>query len=217
MKPGIVRILIVDDHPLIRSGLAAELQKAPDMTIAGEASDADEAISRSRSLKPDLMLLDIALPGKSGLEVLKELQLELPDIKIIMLSGFPERQYAIRCLKDGASGYITKDTASTDLISAIRKVMNGEKFISASLADLLVAEIGPDVKRLPHEDLSDREFQILCLVGQGNTISEIAKILSLSISTINTYRARILTKLRLKTTAQLIRYVLDNNLTVIKK
>ncbi len=211
------RILVVDDHPLVRSGLIAELSKASDLTVAGEAADGDEAIERVRTLKPDLVLLDIALPGKNGLDVLKELQAESPDLKVLILSGFPERQYAIRCLKNGAKGYITKDTASAELVTAIRRVMNGGKFISASLAELLAGEIHADPKHLPHEELSDREFEILSLIGQGNTVSRIADILSLSVSTVNTYRSRILTKMNMETTAQLIRYALDNNLAMIKK
>ncbi len=212
-----VRVLIVDDHPLVRSGLVAELTKASDINIAGEAADGNEALQRARTLKPDLILLDIALPGKNGLEVLKDLQAEMPETKVLVLSGFPERQYAIRCLKSGAKGYLTKDTASAELIIAIRRVMKGGKFISASLAELLAGELGSDPKKLPHEELSDREFEILCLIGQGNTVSGIAEILSLSVSTVNTYRSRILSKMNLETTAQLIRYALDNDLTSLKK
>ncbi len=212
-----IRIVIVDDHPLVRSGLKAELSKASDMIIVGEAVDGSEALSKVRALRPDLVLLDIALPGKNGLEVLKELQAETPEVRSLMLSVFPERQYAIRCLRDGAAGYLTKDTTPAELISSIRRVAKGGKAISASLADLLAAEIGANGTRLPHEGLSDREFQILCLIGQGNTISEIAGILSLTVSSINTYRARILSKMHMKTTAQLVRYVLDNNLAFVRE
>ncbi len=211
------RVLIVDDHPLVRSGLVAELSKASEVAVVGEAADGNEAVAKARAAKPDLVLLDIALPGKNGLEVLKDLQAEMPEVKVLVLSAFPERQYAIRCLKSGAKGYITKDAASAELITAIRKVMNGGKFITGSLAELLAGEMDGNPQRLPHEQLSDREFQILCLLGQGNTVTEIAGILSLSISSVNTYRARILSKMHLRTTAQLIRYVLDNNLATVKK
>lgn len=211
------QILIVDDHPLVRSGLVTELSKASDITVAGEACDGNEALSMAHAVRPDLVLLDIALPGKNGLEVLKDLKAEMPEVKVLVLSAFPERQYAIRCLKNGAKGYITKDTASKELITAVRKVMSGGKFISASLAELIAGELGSNPKRLPHEELSDREFQILCLLGQGNTVTEIADILSLSVSSVNTYRARILSKMHLHTTAQLIRYVLDNDLATVKK
>lgn len=211
-----IRVLIVDDHPLIRAGLVSELSKASDIMVAGEAGDGNEVLSKARDVKPDLVLLDIALPGKNGLEVLKDLQAEMPKVKVLALSAFPERQYAIRCIRNGAEGYLTKDTASAELICAVRKVMNGGKFISASLADLLASEVGSNVKRLPHEYLSDREFQILCMLGQGNTVTEVATALSLSISSVNTYRHRILTKMHMQTTAHLIRYVLDNNLALVK-
>ena len=206
------RILIVDDHPLTRSGLVAELSKTPDISVVGEAGDGDEALRKARKLKPDLVLLDVALPGKSGLEVLKSLKAEFPSVKILMLSGHPESQYAVRCLRNGAGGYLTKDSGPADLIAAIRRVMSGGRFISTSLAELLAGEIASGAGHLPHEKLSDREFQILCLIGQGNTVTQIAGILSLSVSSVNTYRARLLSKMHLSTTAQLIRYVLDNNL-----
>lgn len=212
-----VRVLIVDDHPLVRGGIIAALSRDSDITVVGEAADGNEALTRARDMKPDLILLDIALPGKNGLELLKDFQAEMPEIRILMLSGFPERQYAIRCLKSGAKGYITKDMASKELTTAIRKVMKGGKFISSSLAELLADELDADSRRLPHEVLSDREFQILCLIGQGNTVSGVADILSLSVSTVNTYRSRILSKMNLETTAQLIRYALDNNLSELKK
>jgi DNA-binding NarL/FixJ family response regulator len=163
-------------------------------------------------VKPDLVLLDIALPGKSGLEVLKQLRAEMPAVRVLVLSAFPERQYAVRCLASGAQGYLTKQSAPEELMTAVRKVMRGGKYVSASLADLLAAGIGGDITRLPHEQLSDREFQVLCLLGQGKTVSQIAGILSLSLSTINTHRAHILGKMSMETTAQLIRYVVDNNL-----
>ena len=210
------RVLIVDDHPLVRKGLITELEDASDIVVADEASDGYEAITKARQLKPDLVLLDISLPGKNGLEVLKDLQSEMPEIKVLVLTAFPERQYAVRCLKSGAKGYITKDSASTDLVKAVRKVMAGGKFISASLADLLASELGTDPHRLPHEELSDREYEILCLIGEGKNVTKIADILNLSISSVNTYRRRILVKMRMESTSQLIRYALDNNLSLIR-
>ncbi len=211
-----IKILIVDDHPFVRHGLSSELAKASDMKIVGEAEDGFVAMSKAHSLKPDIVLLDISLPGKNGLDVLKQLQTELPHIKVLILSAFPEKQYAIRCLKNGAKGYLTKKSASGELLLAIRKIMRGGKYVSASLADLLASDVASDNTRLPHEELSDREFQVLCLFGQGKTVSEIADILSLSISTINTHRANILIKMNMDTTAQLIRYVIDNNLAELE-
>jgi two-component system, NarL family, invasion response regulator UvrY len=207
-----VRILIVDDHPIVRHGLKSELSRASDVKVVDEAADGNEAIAKARSSKPDLVLLDLALPGKTGLEVLKQLRAEMPHIRVLILSTYPEKQYAVRCLKNGAQGYLTKASASEELLSAIRKVMRGGKYVSASLADLLAAEIVSDGSKLPHETLSDREFQVLCLLGKGKTVSQIASDLSLSLSTINTYRAHILEKMNLENTAQIIRYVVDNNL-----
>lgn len=207
-----IRILIVDDHPLVRQGIAAALSTATDIRIVAEASDGEQALAKARSTTPDLILLDIALPGKNGLEVLKQLQAEMPHIHVLILSAFPEKQYAVRCLANGAKGYLTKQSATEELMRAVRKVMRGGKYVSASMADLLAAEIGTDAGRLPHELLSDREFQVLCLLGQGKTVSQIADTLSLSLSTINTHRAHILEKMKMETTAQIIRYVVDNNL-----
>ena len=207
------RVLIVDDHPIVRQGLRLVLDKSGEVEIVEEASDGDEAIEKARAAKPDLMLLDISMPGKSGLEVLKVLQAEMPQVRILILSTFPEKQYAVRCFANGAWGYLTKKSAPEELLDAIRKIMNGGKYVSASLGSLLADEIGSDVQRLPHERLSDREFQVLCLLGQGKTVSQIAENLSLSLSTINTYRAHILEKMKMETTAELVRYALDNNLS----
>ena len=206
------RLLIVDDHPLVRRGLTAALTASIDLEVVAEASDADEAVSKARTVKPDIVILDISLPGKNGLEVLKQLQAEMPRVKVLILSAFPEKQYAIRCLSNGAKGYLTKQHASDEIVEAIRKVASGGKYVSPALADLLADEIGSKRTGLPHEQLSDREFQVLCLIGRGQTVSEVARTLSLSLSTVNTHRAHILEKMRMDTNAQLVRYVLDNNL-----
>ena len=207
------RILIVDDHPVVRRGLAATLGADPDFIVAGEAADGDDAIMKARELRPDLVLLDIALPGKNGLEVLKTLRAEMPRLAVLVLSTFPERQYALRCLRSGARGYLTKSSASEELLDAVRKVREGGKYISAPLADLLAAELTRDPDRLPHERLSDREFQVLCMLGRGQSVPEVAAALSLSVSTVHTHRAHLLEKMNLETTAQLVRYVVDHNLS----
>ena len=210
-----VKILIVDDHPLFREGLAAELSKMSDVTIVAEASDGNGAIMKARECHPDLVLLDIALPGKDGMEVLKSLNSEMPQVKVLVLSAYPDRQYAVRCLKSGAKGYVTKSTAPEEINMAIKKVMSGRNYISASIADLLASQIGADISQAPHEKLSEREFQILCLFGQGKTVSQIAETLSLSLSTVSTHRAHILEKMGMQTNAQLIKYVIDNNLAAM--
>jgi len=206
------RILIVDDHPFVRQGLKAALAGSVEFEVADEASDGEEAVLKARSAKPDIVLLDISLPKKNGFEVLKQLQAEMPHVRILILSTFPEKQYAVRCFANGARGYLTKQSASDELLAALRKIMLGGKYVSASMADLLASVIDADAARPLHERLSDREFQVLCLLGQGQTVSQAAKTLSLSLSTVNTYRAHILKKMNMETTAQLIRYVLDNNL-----
>ena len=207
-----IRILIVDDHPVVRRGLRSSLAELPDMKVIDEARDGGEAIEKARTARPDLILLDISMPGKTGLEVLKQLHAEMPATRILILSTYPERQYAVRCLRSGAAGYLTKESASEELVTAIRKVAGGRKYVSASLAELLATELQSDPLKLPHENLSDREFEVLCLIGRGKTVSQIATVLSLSLPTVNTYRSRILDKMNLQSTAQLIHYVLENKL-----
>jgi two-component system, NarL family, invasion response regulator UvrY len=205
-------VLIVDDHPLVRQGVRAELSKTSDIKVVDEARNAEEGISKARELKPDIVLLDISLPGKNGFEVLRQLHAEMPTMHVLMLSTYPEKQYAVRCLANGARGYLTKESAPDELVSAIRKVAQGRKYVSASIAELLAEDVGALTDRLPHETLTDREFQVLCLLGAGKTVSQISEILSLSLSTINTHRSHILQKMKMGATAQLVRYAVDNGL-----
>jgi len=206
------RILIVDDHPVVRRGLAAMIGADPAMAVAGEAADGDDAILKVRELRPDLVLLDIALPGKSGLEVLKTIHAEMPDLPVLVLSTFPERQYAVRCLRSGARGYLTKSSAADELLGAVRKILDGGKYISAPLADLLASELSARNAGMPHERLSDREFQVLCMLGRGQSVAQVSAALSISVSTVHTHRAHVLEKMHLETTAQLVHYVIDNHL-----
>ena len=206
-----IRILIVDDHPIVRQGLRAALAELSDIEIVGEAQDGNEALVMTRQSNPGLVLLDISMPGRSGLEVLSQLRAEFPSMKILILSTYPEKQYAIRCLRGGASGYLTKESASAELVTAIRKVADGRKYVSPSLGELLATEINSG-GGTPHERLSSREFEVLCLIGRGKTVSQIAEMLSLSLPTINTYRARILEKMEMESTAQLVHYVIENKL-----
>jgi DNA-binding NarL/FixJ family response regulator len=207
-----ITVLIVDDHPLIRQGLSTALSNASDIKVIGEAQDADEALAKARSERPNIILLDISLPGKNGLEVLKQLHLEMPEIQVLILSTFPEKQYAVRCLKNGAAGYLTKRSRNDELLIAIRTIMRRGRYVNPALAELLVSEIGGRSEKIPHEKLSDREFQVLCLIGQGKKVSEISEILSISIPTVSTHRAHVLEKMNMKSTAELIQYVLTNNL-----
>jgi len=206
------RILIVDDHPLVRQGLKAGLSKAPDLKVIGEAETADEALTEARNQRPDIILLDISLPGRNGFEVLRQLHAEMPEVRILMLSTYSEKQYAVRCLRNGAWGYLTKKSSSDELIDAVRTVMQGRKYITSSLAQLLASEVSADSAKLPHEDLSDREFQILCLIGQGKTVAQIAEILSIGTSTVGTHRVHIFEKMNMHSTVELVRYALENKL-----
>jgi two-component system, NarL family, invasion response regulator UvrY len=205
-------VLIIDDHPFVRQGVRTELSKTSDIKVIDEAQNADEGMLKVREQKPDLVLLDISLPGKNGFEVLRQLHAEMPDTHVLILSTYPEKQYAVRCLANGARGYLTKESAPEELITAIRKVAQGKKYVSASIAELLAEDIGAGIDKLPHETLTDREFQVLCLLGAGKTVSQISDILSLSLSTVNTHRSHILQKMRMDTTAQLVRYTVDNGL-----
>jgi two-component system, NarL family, invasion response regulator UvrY len=206
-----LKIFIADDHLLIREGLKKLLLYETDLKIVGEADNPDETISFITQNEVDILVLDINLPGKSGLDILKQLKMFKPDLHVLILSMYSEEQYAERSLKAGAAGYLTKESATDELINAIRKVAKGGKYISNKLAEKLIFRKNYE-NELPHESLSDREFQVLKLMAKGKQQVEIANALNLSTSTINTYRSRILEKLGLKTNAELIHYALDNKL-----
>ncbi len=207
-----IRILIADDHSVVRAGLRQILSGVSDMTVVDEASSAYEAIDKIRRNYYSVIVLDIAMPGKSGLDALKEIKGEYPDLPVLMLSMYPEDQYAIRVLRSGASGYMTKDSAPEELVTAIRTVAAGRKYISPPLAEKLAFNLDEDTKKEPHEMLSDREYQVLCMIASGKTASEIADQLSLSVKTISTYRGRILEKMKLKNNAELTNYAIKNHL-----
>ena len=206
-----IRVLIADDHAVVRRGLLQILDDEPDLAPAGQASDAGEVLRIVRRDAVDVLVLDIAMPGGGGLEVLRQLQDLRPELPVLVLSVHAEKQYATRVLKAGAAGYLTKESAPEELVDAIRRVAAGERYITPSVAALLAdrLETRPGV---PHEALSDREFQVMCMLASGDAIGDIAEYLSLSAKTISTYRARILRKLHMDTTADIIRYALDHNL-----
>lgn len=206
-----LKIFIADDHLLIREGLKKLLQYESDLKIVGESDNPQDTIKYVTENDVDILILDINLPGQSGLDILKQLKTFKPDLHVLMLSMYPEGQFAERTLKAGASGYLTKEAATEELINAIHKVAKGGKYISNQLAEKLIFKKDSEYM-LPHEALSDREFQVLKLMASGKSQVDIAAELNLSTSTINTYRSRILEKLGLKTNAELIHYALQNKL-----
>ncbi len=207
-----IKILIADDHAVVRQGLKQILGEFPDLTVVDEATNGPEVLEKARAADWDVLVLDIALPGRSGFDILLELRAEKPDRPILVLSMHAEDQYALRVLKAGASGYLTKESVPEELIQAIRKVVSGGKYISPTLAEKLAFEIGAPSDRPPHEALSDREFQVMRMIAFGKTVTQIAEELSLSVKTVSTYRARVLQKMDLKTNADLIHYAIQHQL-----
>jgi len=206
------KVLVADDHPVVREGLKQIVARADDMVVVAEASDGPEVLQKNRRTHPDVVLLDISMPGRNGLEVLKQLKAKSPRMPILVLSQHPEEEYAIRALRAGASGYLTKESASGELITALRKVVHGGKYVSPSLAEQLASEVNHPSEKPLHETLSDREYEVLCLIGAGKTVSEIAVDLSLSVKTVSTYRTRILEKMNMAKTVELVRYVIQHQL-----
>jgi len=206
------KVLIADDHPIVRQGLKQILFEEPDMETVGEAADSNDVLRLAGQQDWDIVILDITMPGRGGLDVLKELRQKYPGLPVLILSIHPEDQYAVRTLKAGAAGYLTKESTPEELIRAMRTVLKGKKYISASLAEKLADYLEREDQKNIHEILSDREYQVMVMITQGKSIKEIAEDLSLSIKTISTYRARIFEKMKLKSNAELIRYAIHKNL-----
>lgn len=206
------RIVIVDDHPILLEGLRHMLSAEPDIEVAGEALNAAGAIELAGRLSFDIMVLDLSLPDNSGFGVLERLKTERPGLRILILSAFPEEQFAVQAFKSGASGYVTKKSAAAELVIAIRKLARGGKYVSQVLAEKLTSIMTDHSEKQPHEGLSSREFRILLMLASGKKTGEIAKELSISASTVGTYRGRILEKMHMKTTAELARYTSENRL-----
>lgn len=207
-----IRIVLADDHTIVREGLKQLLRAADGLEIVGEARDGHEAMKAVRELDFDLLLLDMSMPGKSGIELIKQVRAEKPKLRILILSMHEERQYAIRAIRAGASGYLTKESASRQLVEAIRKVASGGAFISAEVAEQLALGAMPDAKGAPHESLSDREFQVFRMLAEGKSVSDIAERLHLSVKTVSTHKANILQKMQMETVGDLIRYALAHRL-----
>jgi two-component system invasion response regulator UvrY len=207
----VIRVLLADDHAIVRDGLTRLLQSTPDIRVSAEAANSDEVVPKVADGETDVVLLDVSMPGRSFLEVLRELGERFPKVHTIVLSGHAEGEYAERALRAGATGYVTKERTPTDLLEAIRRAHRGVRFISESLAQQLAAKLTGSVAS-DHEALSDREYEVLQLLGRGKSVKEIAAQLGLSPKTISTYRERILEKLRLKTTADLIRYAVQHKI-----
>ncbi|HYY58134.1 MAG TPA: response regulator transcription factor [Pyrinomonadaceae bacterium] len=206
------KILIVDDHEVLRDGVKRVFDKQPGTATFGEASNVHEALRLVRDEDWDVVVLDLSLGGRSGLEVLKELKQIRPKLPVLVLSMHSEEQFARRAFRAGAAGYVTKDSPRAELVKAINKVMEGGTYVSPALAEKLVLDLRRDTDRPPHETLSDREFEVLRLLASGKTVGEVADLLSLSDNTISTYRARILEKMGMKTNAELTYYAIQNKL-----
>jgi two-component system, NarL family, invasion response regulator UvrY len=207
-----MKILITEDHAVVREGLKLILADHFKNAVFGEARNATEALARVWKEKWDVVVLDITMPGRSGLEVLKEIRRSRPRLPVLILSMHPEDQFAVRLFKAGAAGYLTKESAGEELVGAIKKVVGGGRYISPSLAERMASYLTIDVQKAPHERLSDREFLILRMIASGKQVSQIASELSLSVSTVSTYRARILEKMDMKNNAELTHYALQKEL-----
>ena len=214
MKRGVkmIQILIADDHEMFREGIKRICEDNPELVVAGEASNGNEVIEKVADRDFDLLLLDIAMPGLNGLDTLKQLKSLKPKLRVLVLSMYPEDEYAVRAIKAGAAGYLTKAKASRELMEAIKKVSDGGNYINASVAEKLLFDMKPETSKPLHKTLSDREYQILNLIVNGKKVGEIAEELSLSVKTVSTYKVRILNKMEMKSTAELVKYAVEHQL-----
>jgi DNA-binding NarL/FixJ family response regulator len=208
----LIRVFLADDHPIVREGLRRIVAQEDGLVLAGESETSAETLRKVPEYDVDVLLLDLEMPGRGGLDVLRELKQRLPGLRVIVLSHYPEDPYAVRAIQAGAASFLTKLAGLDRLVEAIRKVARGERYISEEVAAQLAFYVGGERPDRPHEQLSHREFQVLCLIGVGKTVSEIADELSLSVKTVSTYRGRLLEKMSLANNAQLMRYAIDNSL-----
>jgi len=209
----VIRLVIADDHPIVREGLHRIVAEHPDMTVVGEAANGDRLQELLQDVTADVLLLDISMPGLPFLEMMQRLRSTYSRLRVLVVSAHPEDQYALRSLRAGAAGYLTKNHTPDELAEAIRRVHQGARYVTSTLAEALAFELDPEYDRPLHDLLSEREYQVLVSLGAGTSLKEIAAEMSLSPKTVSTYRARVLNKLGLKTTAELIRYAIEQGLT----
>jgi two-component system invasion response regulator UvrY len=207
-----IRILIADDHAIVRHGLKQIIEKGGEMRVVAEADCGSDALRKIREIECDVVLLDISLPDMSGIDVLKQIHAERPQLPVLILSIYSEDQYAMRLIKAGAAGYMTKETAPSEVVKALLRVAGGKKYITPTVAEILANDLGTAEEKLPHQILSDREYQIFLLLASAKTVSEIADTLALSVKTVSTYRTRVLEKMRLNNNLELMRYAVDHQL-----
>lgn len=207
-----IRVLIADDHAIVRQGFKQIFSETDDLVVAGEADDGAEALQLARQIEWDVFLLDVTMPNRNGIDTLKQLKKEFPRLPVLILSMHPEEQYAVRAIKAGASGYLTKQSAPEQLVTAIRQVARGKKYVSPAVAEQLANAISTDTEKLPHELLTDREFQVFRLIAAGKPLTQIAEELNLAVATISTFRTRIIEKTGLKSNAEMIRYGIEHGL-----
>ncbi len=207
-----IKICVADDHAIVRRGLKQIISETMDMQVVSEAADGDETLHSARNQSYDVLVMDLNMPGRSGFDVLQQLRAEKPSLPILVLSMHDEDQYGVRILRAGAAGYMNKETAPSELVRAIRRVADGGKYMSPTVAEALLQHLNGNLNGPRHEALSDREFQVMRLLASGNTVGEISELLSLSVKTISTYRSRVMDKMNLHSNAELARYALENNL-----
>ena len=211
-KSNTIKVLIADDHDIVRQGIKTIISEVSDINVVGEAENGDEVLKAIEGLDVDVVIMDYEMPGRNGLDTLIELKSLKPKLPVIILSMFPEDHYGVRFLKAGASGYLGKSNVTQQLIEAIRRVIDGHKYISPNLAEKLVSELNKDSERPLHDNLTDREFQVFCFIASGKRLKAIAEELHLSINTVSTYRSRILEKMEMKNNSDLIHYAIKNAL-----
>jgi len=211
-RSKMIKLLIADDHAVVREGVKQIVQDSRDIVVVSEAGNGQEVLKIIEEQEIDVVLLDISMPGRSGLDIMKQLKKLKPELHILILTMHPEEQYAIRAFKAGASGYLNKKSVPDELLTAIRKVSKGRKYFSSSLAEDLVSYLLTEKEGMPHEYLSDREYEVMCLIASGKTVKEIASEMKLSVKTISTYRSRLLTKMNMTTNAELTQYSIQNSL-----